>query len=62
MDYAEQIALARAWVKELESPRRTLSSWELGFLESISERLDDGHLLSEKQMNVLKRIYEEKTA
>jgi hypothetical protein len=34
-----------------------LTDWERGFIESIRERLDGGQGLSEKQAEVLERIY-----
>jgi len=36
-----------------------LSPWELDFLESISERIECRHSLSEKQVETLDRIFEE---
>jgi hypothetical protein len=45
----------------LESPVRQLTSWELGFLESVSEQFGERGMLSDKQFEIMERIYMEKT-
>jgi len=54
--------LAGHMLRELESPSKELTAWELGFLESLGDQLETRGSLTDKQMEVLKRIYEEKTA
>lgn len=49
-------------LRELESPSRTLTSWEEKFLESINTQWQDREWLSERQMEILERIYAETTA
>lgn len=49
-------------LRELEMPAKTLTKWELGFLESISEQFEARRSLSDKQFEILERIYAEKTA
>ena len=38
-----------------------LSSWETDFIDSISERLHNNQSLSDKQLNILERIIDEKS-
>lgn len=40
---------------------KPLTKWEQGFCEDISEKLDCGYSLSDRQAEILERIYEEKT-
>lgn len=49
-------------LRELEHPAKKLTAWELGFLESISEQFFERNTLSEKQFEILERLYAEKTA
>lgn len=51
-----------SFLKELEHPAKTLTAWELSFLESIKDQFDRSGHLSVKQFEVLERIYAEKTA
>lgn len=48
--------------KVLENPVRRLTEWELEFLDSTREQFEDRGSLSERQLDVLNRIYREKTA
>lgn len=48
---------AQALIDEIESARFSPSKWESDFLESIKERIDEGFDLSEKQGDVLEKIY-----
>lgn len=50
------------FLKELERPARSLTAWELDFLESITDQFTHKGTLSDKQFSVLERIYTEKTA
>lgn len=49
-------------IKEIEDilfgDPESLSTWETDFLESILEQLQEGRELSERQEDVLDRIYE----
>lgn len=54
--------LIEHWLRELERPAKTLSSWELQFLESVSDQFLRTHRLSEKQFEILEKVYAEKTA
>ena len=46
---------------ELETPLRKLTDWELNFLESISDQFIQKGDLSDKQFEILEKIYAEKT-
>ncbi len=37
-----------------------ITEWEKMFIESIERQSDSGKLLSEKQMDIIERIYKEK--
>lgn len=54
--------LIKHMLTELQSPSKTLTPWELGFLESVSDQFDRRGTLSEKQYEILENIYAEKTA
>ena len=45
----------------LEAPVRDLSAWEENFVESVTEQWKEKHWLSERQQEILERIYSEKT-
>jgi len=50
------------WVRCcLEEHVKPLTDWEEQFLQSIGERLSDYGRLSERQVEILERIYAEKT-
>lgn len=49
------------WLQALESPSKPLTSWEGGFLASLNDQLDRTGNLSTRQMELLERIYAEKT-
>jgi hypothetical protein len=53
-EYREQIADCR-------KRERQLSAWDVDFLASIEERLDDRRPLSQKQINCLDDIWERVT-
>jgi hypothetical protein len=51
-----------AWLERIESEGRNLSTWEEEFVASIRERFDRGwSTLTERQAEILERIYAEKT-
>lgn len=58
----EKRNLHGTWLADILSQARNLTAWEQQFLASIEERLDEGWNLSEKQAEVLERIYAEKTS
>ena len=48
-------------LQTLESPSKELTKWEENFLESITEQFQKRQSLSERQYEILERIYAEKT-
>lgn len=46
----------------LDTPSRELTEWEETFLESVREQFEQRWRLSERQAEILERIYAEKTA
>lgn len=49
-------------ISELTDPSKPLTQWEKNFHESVSDQFSRGRTLSEKQFEILERIYAEKTA
>ena len=49
------------WIEALEHPRRALTTWETDFVESVSEQFESRGSISDKQEEILERIYAEKT-
>lgn len=49
-------------LSSLDSPNRELTKWEEEFLTSIEEQFKRRNNLSDRQFEVLERIYAEKTA
>lgn len=49
------------WITIIQEEGRDLSDWEEGFVESISEQLERTGSLSNRQEEILERIYAEKT-
>lgn len=47
--------------KTLQRPSRDLTAWELGFLADIADQFDRRSTLTDKQFEILERIYAEKT-
>ena len=50
------------FLKELEHPYKELTKWEEEFIISISNQFDRKGSLSDKQFEILERIYAERTA
>ena len=45
------------WLERCEGEARNLTDWERNFLESVQEQFDRSGHLSEKQIEILERIY-----
>ena len=58
----EKQILIDQMLQALESPSKELTKWEENFLESISEQYQTRGTLSDRQVEVLDRIYTEKTS
>jgi hypothetical protein len=54
-------AVQKEWVEAIMSAiahdTARISAWEMDFIESVETQLGDGRTLSEKQSEVLERIY-----
>jgi len=50
------------FLEELKAPAKELTKWEQDFIISISDQFDRRGSLSDKQFEILERIYAEKTA
>ena len=49
------------WLDKIESDGVNLSPWEEDFIASIREQVGRGRELSEKQIEIVERIYTERT-
>jgi hypothetical protein len=47
-------------ITEIADQMEKLSSWEVRFIESVSDQLDRNRELTEKQRSTISRIYQEK--
>ena len=50
----------KQWITAVNDEGRKLTDWEVQFMESITEQFDNSGGLSEKQEEILERIYTEK--
>ena len=57
---AEHSRLAE-WIDRVNTEGVNLSAWERSFMESITDQFERSGRLSEKQAEILERIYAEKT-
>lgn len=51
----------KAWLDKVNTEGHDLSPWESGFMESITAQFDERGSLSDRQEDILERIYAEKT-
>lgn len=69
--YLEEIATMRTtkdkreiiadWIEAVNTEGRDLTKWELGFMENITKQFERSANLSDRQEEILERIYAEKT-
>lgn len=59
MKYTAEIL--KSWLDALEEQPRKLTKWELDFTASLREQFDRKGWLSDRQIEILERIYAEKT-
>lgn len=50
------------WVSELDKVWSTLNDWETHFVAGLSFRIKNGEKISQRQQEVLEKIYAEKTS
>ena len=49
------------WIEDVNNVGRGLTDWEKNFIESITDQFEQTGRLSEKQEEILERIYANKT-
>jgi len=49
------------WFEALETPSKELTKWEQSFIESVRDQFERTGRLSDPQLEVLEKIYAEKT-
>lgn len=58
----QSIEIYLSWINAIEfEASEKLTSWEIDFTQSLSSRLNAGSNLTERQAEILERIYSEKT-
>jgi len=50
------------WIEQINNEGVNLTDWEIQFMESITEQWDKWQRLSDRQEEILERIYAEKTS
>lgn len=58
----ERIKLIKHMLNELETPYKNMTPWEVNFYESVRAQFEERNWLSDRQFEILERIYTEKTA
>jgi hypothetical protein len=53
--------LIKTMLEALETPYKTLTKWEEDFVESLTDQFQRKGWLSDRQFEILERIYAEKT-
>lgn len=59
MRYPKEVL--QSWCDAIEENQRKLTKWELDFAISVTEQLTTKGWLSDRQIEILERIYAEKT-
>ena len=54
-------ALIEHMLQALDTPHKTLTKWEEDFIESLADQFETRKSLSDRQYEILERIYSEKT-
>jgi hypothetical protein len=49
------------WIEAVNTEGRNLTAWERSFMASIADQFDRTGSLSERQIEILERIYAERT-
>lgn len=49
------------WLEQIRINGRNLTKWEEDFVDSVAEQFSEKRWISDKQENILERIYSEKT-
>lgn len=59
-DMEKDQAFCKRIVGDLLELEEGLTEWEIDFLESLSSQLEEGRTLTERQKEVLDRVYEDR--
>lgn len=51
----------KQWIDHINNEGHALSKWELDFMESITDQFERRQSVSDKQEEILERIYTDKT-
>ncbi len=51
-----------SWITLVNEEGKRLSKWELDFMDSITDQFERRNWISDKQEEILERIYAEKTS
>ena len=57
----KDVTVIEHWINTINEEGRNLSKWELDFMESVSEQFSQRNWISDKQEEIVERIYSEKT-
>lgn len=52
--------IIKQWIDDVNTLGKNLTEWELGFMETVTDRVERLLPISEKQEEILERIYTEK--
>lgn len=53
--------IIRQWIESIQESGRGLTKWEEDFIESLADQFEERGSISERQEEILERIYGEKT-
>ena len=57
----DETELHKYWIEVIQTEGANLTKWESDFIDSLDEWIKSGRKLSEKQIEILERIYANKT-
>ena len=57
----KDIKVIRHWIETIINEGRNLTVWETNFVESLSDQVEMKGYISDRQEEILERIYSEKT-
>jgi uncharacterized membrane-anchored protein len=58
----QKSSVIKDWIDRVNSEGRNLTKWEENFMESITEQFENSGSLSDRQEEILEKIYAEKTS
>ncbi len=54
-------AVIEDWIRQIQENGRGVTKWEQDFVDSVEEQFAERQSLSEKQLDILERIYADRT-